>query len=292
MRPALIGTALALVLVSRPALTQIIEYNSDRFGSDIAGADFQLRLDGKPIDCVNACNKNTGCRAWAFLHPYYFSGDKHPYCKLKYAVPPRVDNPRTDSGVKSEASCYACDLRPPSGGQTPPASSSTVTSWDAIPKPDEQTLTGLINEYRMQNGLAAIRTSPALTKVAQLHVQDLVENQPDRGVDQRGVPCNGHSWSNKGNWSPVCYTGDHLYAQSMWSKPREIANYPGSGFEIAYGSSDGQPQPEAALSGWKSSPAHNDVILERGIWANKNWPAFGVGMYKGYAVVWFGDVAQ
>jgi uncharacterized protein YkwD len=73
---------------------------------------------------------------------------------------------------------------------------------------------------------------------------------------------------------------------------REITNYPGSGFEIfGYTSSD-QSQPEEALSGWKNSPPHNAVILERDGWANKNWPAFGVGIYKGYAAVWFGDVSQ
>ena len=37
--------------------------------------------------------------------------------------------------------------------------------------------------------------------------------------------------------------------------------------------------PQGALSAWQNSPAHNDVILNAGIWQSYNpWPAMGVGM--------------
>lgn len=164
------------------------------------------------------------------------------------------------------------------------------SSIEGTPTADEATLARLINEYRMQYGLAAIPISRSLTKVAQAHVKDLFENRPDQGVDERGYGCNLHSWSGRGNWSPVCYTEDAYYAHGMWSKPREITNnaYTGYGYEIAMGGS-GQVQPEAALSTWQHSPAHNAVILEGDFWANKNWPAFGIGIYGNYAVAWFGD---
>ena len=40
---------------------------------------------------------------------------------------------------------------------------------------------------------------------------------------------------------------------------------------------------------WKGSSAHNAVIVNQGIWHDSNWQAIGVGMYKGYACVWFGN---
>jgi uncharacterized protein YkwD len=163
-------------------------------------------------------------------------------------------------------------------------------SGDGTLTGDEVTLVNLINEYRMQYGLGAIPISQSLTKVAQAHAKDLYENRPDQGVDERGYGCNLHSWSDRGNWSPVCYTDDHYYSQNMWSKPREITNnaYPGNGYEISMVSSE-QVQPHAALASWQGSPGHNDLIVERDIWTNKNWPAVGVGIYGNYAVAWFGD---
>jgi PAN domain len=80
---------------------QLIEYGSDRHGSDIPGADVQLEEDDGPLACVSACNGNTDCRAWAFLRSGYFQGDTHAYCKLKYAAPRKTDDPRTASGVKA-----------------------------------------------------------------------------------------------------------------------------------------------------------------------------------------------
>jgi uncharacterized protein YkwD len=73
----------------------------------------------------------------------------------------------------------------------------------------------------------------------------------------------------------------------MWGKPGELTVYPGNGYENAYGGG-GNTTPAAAVDGWKNSPAHNEVMLNNGIWANYPWGAMGAGLYQGYAVVWFG----
>lgn len=149
---------------------------------------------------------------------------------------------------------------------------------------NETTLADLLNDYRVQNGLAPVPVTRSLTAVAQWHVWDLDANHP------HGGECNLHSWSDWGSlWTAVCYTADHANASGMWLKPREItANiYTGNGFEIAY---SGGGDPASALNLWKQSPAHNDVILNAGVWESYNpWPAMGVGMGNGYAVVWFGS---
>ena len=150
---------------------------------------------------------------------------------------------------------------------------------------DEATLARLMNEYRVEQGLEPIPVTISLSAVAQWHVWDLDVNNPTGGE------CNLHSWSDGSLWTPVCYTADHANASGMWDKPREITSntYTGNGFEIAYWSS-GTATPSGALSGWKSSSGHNDVILNAGIWDRYNpWPAMGVGMLDGYAVIWFGD---
>ena len=43
------------------------------------------------------------------------------------------------------------------------------------------------------------------------------------------------------------------------------------------------------LKGWKESSGHNAVIINQGIWDDNNWKAIGVGISKGYSVVWFGE---
>ncbi len=141
-------------------------------------------------------------------------------------------------------------------------------------------LAEVINEYRASKGLSKIPISPSLTKVAQLHVKDLAENHPNQGV------CNLHSWSDKGNWSACCYTSDHKNAKGMWNKPKELTSYKGYGYEIA-ASSSAELTAELALSIWKTSRGHHNVILNKGMW-KKEWKAMGAAIYKGYAVVWFG----
>lgn len=172
-----------------------------------------------------------------------------------------------------------------------------LTSGQARPLPgaclteEEAKLADLINEYRRENGLAQVPISRSLTAVAQWHVLDLHDHSPDVDqVDSRGLACNLHSWSDQGNWSPVCYTSDHTYAARMWSKPREITQYTywGDGFESAYGSF-GRATAIGAFNAWKNSPPHNATLLEMGDWEGVGWPAMGVGIYEHHAVLWFGN---
>jgi uncharacterized protein YkwD len=155
-----------------------------------------------------------------------------------------------------------------------PAFSQKLTS-------EESKLYELIMNYRLNNGLPKIPLSPDLTIVAHTHVLDLETNHPDSG------DCNMHSWSSKGNWSAVCYTADHAQARGMWVKPKELTNYKGNGYEIAH-SSTALVDADRAINGWKYSPRHNAVILNKGIWKDMNWKAIGIGIYGHFAVVWFG----
>ncbi len=75
----------------------------------------------------------------------------------------------------------------------------------------------------------------------------------------------------------------------MWTKPQEIAGYAGNGFEIAYYSSIGATAKEG-LDGWKISPGHNPLLINSGTWEKAKWKAIGIGIYKEYGLVWFGEV--
>ncbi|OFX42223.1 MAG: hypothetical protein A2046_03925 [Bacteroidetes bacterium GWA2_30_7] len=157
---------------------------------------------------------------------------------------------------------------------------------------DEKKLYDLIMEYRKEHKLPAIPISKSLTYVAQVHCKDLFDNKPDKKTS-----CNAHSWSDKGSWTACCYTSDHKRASCMWNKPRELTNYKGNGYEIAFGSSDDyfedySTAPEVALNGWKKSTGHNDVILNKDIWKSHGWGAIGVAIYKNHSVVWFGEEAD
>jgi len=152
---------------------------------------------------------------------------------------------------------------------------------------EEKKLYDLIMEYRKANKLGSIPLSKGLTLVAQTHARDLSENYT---FDLKNK-CNPHSWSTKGNWSSCCYTNDHQKAKCMWSKPKEIASYPGNGFEIAYYSSLGANAQEG-IDGWKISPGHNPLLINSENWARVTWKAIGIGIYKEYGLVWFGEVSD
>ncbi len=158
--------------------------------------------------------------------------------------------------------------------------------------PAEAELARLVNERRREHGLDPVPLSRSLSLVARWHAIDLQENDPATGKDRRGLPCGLHSWSDKGPWSPVCYTSDHFYAQKMWNKPRELTQnrYFGNGYENVYWTSGERADPGRAVDYWISRSEEGDVILERKLWDQMGWPAFGVGLYGQYAVVWFGDM--
>lgn len=152
---------------------------------------------------------------------------------------------------------------------------------------EEYRLYSLINEYRQQKGLPKIALSASLSYVAGAHAWDLEENQPDQGN------CNMHSWSDQGPWTACCYTDDHEKAECVWAKPAELTRYEGYGYEIAYYNSKSVNEHDdiarAALEGWKTSPGHNRIITNKYAWKRMNWKAMGVGIYKHYVVVWFGE---
>lgn len=161
-----------------------------------------------------------------------------------------------------------------------PVESGTTACMTA----EEKKLLDLINNYRRGKGLPALTATRSLVQVAQTHAKDLAENHPVSGA------CNMHSWSAKGKWSACCYTSDHAKAACMWKKPSELSTYKGNGFEISAGSS-GAIDATTALRVWQGSAGHNAVIVNGGMW-NKAWNAFGVGIYHGYAVGWFGHEAD
>jgi uncharacterized protein YkwD len=149
---------------------------------------------------------------------------------------------------------------------------------------EEKKLYDQIMKYRQSKRLAGIPLSAKLTQIAQTHAKDLSEH-----YEFGNKNCNIHSWSSAGNWSACCYTSNHANPTCMWNKPNEIAGYENPGYEIAYYHSGGA-KAEGALNVWKTSPGHNTVIVNQGNWKNLKWKAIGVGIYKEYAVVWFGEI--
>lgn len=155
---------------------------------------------------------------------------------------------------------------------------------------DEAELLQSLNELRVINGLKPVDNSSSLNRVARTHAIDLHYSVPNLGKDRRGIDCNLHSWSGMGFWTPVCYTGDHQYAQLMWKKPKEITKnaYSDAGYENVYWTSTDDVSIYRVIAGWKKSPQHREILLETGKWENSDWKAIGVGIYKNVAVMWVG----
>jgi hypothetical protein len=148
------------------------------------------------------------------------------------------------------------------------------------PAADAAALAKLINDYRASIELPRVPMSAKLTKVAAAHVRDLNEHKPT------SEKCNMHSWSKHGPWSACCYDRSKAAARCMWAKPKEIAGYKGSGYEIAASASG--IAPAQALEQWQKSPLHHEVMINKRIWT-KPWKAIGVAIEGDYAVAWFGE---
>lgn len=161
----------------------------------------------------------------------------------------------------------------------------------------EKELIKLVNDYRQQHGKKRLKVSKSLMKVARTHINDLNMNFDihNRPVDARGMEGNLHSWSDKGNWTPVVYTKDHEYGHLTRIKPKEIAGYNQGGVEVAAGGVS-TISPQYALELWKNSPGHNDTILSQNGWdptpeeAKYGFTAIsnmGVAINGKYACIWF-----
>ncbi len=141
--------------------------------------------------------------------------------------------------------------------------------------------------YRAAHGLDSVPLSASLSNVAQTHCIDLATNQPHTSKN-----CNLHSWSGKGGWRACCYTPDHRQAACMWDKPREMTKYQGDGYEIAFYSN--YPFENAwqfaaeAIRSWGRSAGHNSLMLNKNKWKSLTWRSVGVGVFRGYASIWFG----
>jgi len=103
--------------------------------------------------------------------------------------------------------------------------------------------------------------------------------------------CNMHSWSNNGPWKGGCFTGAFTDAENhiMWDKPKEIAGYPGYGYENMAFASPAITAAQAVALWTVPGDPHRDVILNQGIWANLQWQALGGWVEDTYASVWFGE---
>jgi uncharacterized protein YkwD len=141
---------------------------------------------------------------------------------------------------------------------------------------EEVYLWELVNEHRENNGLEPVVLSKSLSYVARAHVVDLEER----------VGSLTHAWSD-------CEyrAGDATTYDCMWKKPQKLTPYPGFGYECAYGTSQ-TASAQGALASWQRSSPHNAVILNRDVWANMKWQAVGVGIFGGYACIWFGTDAD
>ena len=150
----------------------------------------------------------------------------------------------------------------------------TTCSGDEV-SAEEKRLYNMVNGYRDQYDLPSIPLSKSLSLVANRHVQDLHKNIGELT----------HAWSNCDYEAGVSKT-----YPCMWKAPQRLGTtYTGYGFENAHGGTGGYlANADTSLSSWKSSKPHNAVILNQGIWQEHPWNALGVGIYQGYAVLWFG----
>jgi len=140
-------------------------------------------------------------------------------------------------------------------------------------EPKEATLYEMINAYRAEFGLPKIPFSPSLTMLANRHVRDLEENV---GFSVRG-------------WSDCSYNPHNPATLAcIQQAPQRLGTaYPGAAFELTYATGY-KVVPEAALHNWQQMSHTRNILLSPGNAAGP-WAALGVGIHKGYAVVWLGN---
>lgn len=150
---------------------------------------------------------------------------------------------------------------------------------------DEYRLYSLINDYRTKQGLGIIPISRSLCYVAKVHARDLYFNNPDTSS------CSLNSWSDKGLWTACCHSRTTPNPVCIYNKPKELTKYAGEGHELAYWDSE-ELSPDTILHFWQSIEQTKEVLLNQKKWSYFKWKALGIGLYKGYACVWVGEVTD
>jgi hypothetical protein len=150
---------------------------------------------------------------------------------------------------------------------------------------EEYRLYSMINDYRSKKGLDIIPISKSLCYVAKIHARDLFINHPDTSF------CSLNSWSDKGHWTVCCHSRYTPNPSCIVNKPAELTKYPGEGHELSYWDSE-QLHPDTVFNFWLSIDQAREVLLNQKKWSYFNWKALGVGLYKGYACVWVGEVVD
>ena len=205
----------------------------------------------------------------------------------------------TGARVKEDAALGSAPLMSSEDAAEGPAGRGAVTTSDVAGvclSAAEGDLARMVNEYRASLNLPPLQISKSLSLVAQQHAWDTVNNSNAWPAPPAGKTCNMHSWSGnvnpalqQGTWTANCYTSDHANAQGMWNKPGQIAGFPGEGVENSFASS-GTASASGALTAWKNSPGHNNVITQQGGWGPM--ASMGIGMLGGVAHLWLSWVAD
>lgn len=205
----------------------------------------------------------------------------------------------TGARVKENAALGSAPLVLAEGAAEGPAGRGAITTSDVAGvclSAAEGELARLVNEYRASLNLPPLQISKSLSLVAQQHVWDSINNSNSWPAPPAGETCNMHSWSGvvnpalvQGRWTANCYTSDHANAQGMWNKPGEIAGFPGQGVENSFASS-GTATASGALTAWKNSPGHNNVITQQGGWGPM--AAMGIGLSGGFSHLWLSSTAD
>lgn len=165
------------------------------------------------------------------------------------------------------------------------------TAHDALSL-QELELYHAIMDYRAGLGLDPVPLSRALTTTAGRHVVDTRQNIWGEDLDlPRGT--NLHSWSD------ARYYADNRDPEVMWFAPERLGTgYASPAYEIT---AAGTATVGDALELWRSSPAHDAIIANRGPWSQADYAAIGVGVetspgagpYAGRVFhVWFGEAAD
>lgn len=139
-----------------------------------------------------------------------------------------------------------------------------------------------INLLRMDYGMPELQLSASLSYVAELHVNDLQNNNPDTSI------CNLSSWSDQGEWTPCCYTKYLYNPDCMWDKPKELTPFNYRGYElVTFFEEDFNT--DSIINLWSDSKETLDMILTRANYANKKWICAGIGISENYIALWFGQ---